>query len=58
MDHEFIAEIETWGSGGQMVDLVTLKDGKIILITEDTVVLYTNRTAFDAGTGGRTLHTQ
>jgi hypothetical protein len=58
MDHEFIARIETWGSGGQMLDLVTLKDGKILLITEAAVVMYANRTAFDSATDGKTLQTQ
>jgi hypothetical protein len=58
MDYEFIAGIETWGAGGQMLDLVTLKNGQILMITEHAVVLYENRTAFESGADGRTLHPQ
>ena len=58
MDYEFIAGIETWGSGGQMLDLVTLKNGKILMITENAVVLYESRTAFEAGAAGGTVHPQ
>jgi hypothetical protein len=52
---EFIADIETWGSGGQMLDVLTLDDGSILLIRRDAVVLYRNRAEFDAGIGGRAL---
>jgi hypothetical protein len=58
VDHEFIAGIETWGSGGYMLDLVTLKDGKVLLITEHAVVLYESRSAFDSGIGGTTLESR
>ncbi len=57
MDHEFIAEIETWGSGGRMADVITLKNGKIVLVTEDAVVVYASRAAFDAGTDAMSLRT-
>ena len=56
MDHEFIAEIETWGSGGQMLDVVTLKNGKILVITVSSVLLYESRAAFEAGEGGEAVH--
>lgn len=39
MEHEFISDVETWGSGGQMLDVVTLKNGEILLITGDALVL-------------------
>jgi hypothetical protein len=49
MDCEFIQDIETWGSGGHMMDIVTLKDGRILVIAEHGVVLYPSRAAFDSG---------
>ena len=49
MEHEFIAGIDTWGSGGEMFDVLTLKDGKVLVITEDTVAVYQSRDAFDSG---------
>ena len=52
MDHEFITSIETWGSGGQMLDIITLVDGRILLITATAIVLYANRAAFDFGREG------
>ena len=55
MEHEFIADIETWGSGGKMLDIVALKDGQILLITDEALVLYDGRSDFEAGLGGRTL---
>jgi len=56
MDHEFIVDIETWGSGNQMLDVVTLRNGKILMITEHTVIAYENRTAFEAGAAVGVLH--
>lgn len=58
MEHEFIADIETFGSGGQMLDVVKLKDGKILLITDDTLVLYDSWNDFESDTGARTLSWQ
>ena len=49
MDCEFIQAIETWGSGGQMMDVVVLKDGRILVIAEHRIALYKNRAAFDSG---------
>ena len=49
MDWEFIENIETWGSGGQMMDVVALKDGRVLVITEHGISLYENRVAFDSG---------
>ena len=50
MDYELIADIETWNSGGsQVLDMVTLKDGRVLVISEDAVVLYSDREDFDSG---------
>ena len=53
--HEFIAAIETWGSGGIMLDLVTLNDGSVMMITDSAIVLFASRDDFDCGRGGRSL---
>ena len=55
MEHEFVSGIETWGSGGQMLDLVTLNNGEILLVTDEAVILYDGRSHFEAGIGGRSL---
>ena len=44
-----MTSIETWGSGGQMLDIVTLADGRVLLITATVIVLYASRSAFDSG---------
>jgi len=49
VDHEFIKHIETWGSGGHMLDIITLVDGRVLLIRATAIVLYENRRAFDEG---------
>ena len=49
MDCEFIQDIQTWGSGGHMMDLVVLKDGRILVIAEYGIALYENWAAFDNG---------
>lgn len=49
MDCEFIQEIETWGSGGHMMDVLLLKDGRVLVLTESGVALYESRAAFDSG---------
>ena len=53
MDHAFIAGIESWGSGGQMLDVIMLTDGEVLVVMQDAVVLYANRDAFDAGSQGK-----
>jgi hypothetical protein len=58
MDYEFIASIETWGSGGQMLEIITLKDGRILLLREGAIVLYANRASFDSGRSGRRIDTE
>ena len=53
--HAFIADIETWGTGGHLLDLLTLKDGSVLMIADGTVVLYPSRGDFERGVGGRAL---
>ncbi len=43
MNLEHIKEISTWNSGGGvMLDLITLKDGRVLVVSDDVVVLYEN----------------
>lgn len=53
--HEFIAAIETWGSGGSMLDLITLRDGGILMIAHGAIVLHSSRDDLECGRGGRIL---
>jgi len=55
MECEFICNVETWGSGDQMMDIVTLRDGKILLITANAITLFDDRSAFESGISGATL---
>lgn len=54
-DHAFVDRIESWGSGDQMLDVVTLDNGEILLITDQSILLFASRDAFEAGTGARTI---
>lgn len=43
MEANHIDTVTTWDSGGGIaLDLVTLKDGRVLVISEDAVVLYEN----------------
>ena len=53
--HEFITAIESWGSGGTMLDVVTLKDGSVMMITDAAIVLFADRDDFERGRSGRVL---
>ena len=55
MECEFISKVETWGSGDQMLDILTLKDGKVPLITADAITLFDDRSAFESGITAATL---
>ena len=55
MECEFICSVETWGSADQMMDIVTLQDGKILLITADAITLFDDRSAFEFGIKGVSL---
>lgn len=47
---EHIAEVATWDSGGgQVLDVLTLRDGRVLAVSEDAVVLYENITDLEAG---------
>ena len=38
-----------------MMDILTLQDGKILLITENAITLFDDRSAFESGIGSATL---
>lgn len=47
---EHVAEVSTWDSGGgQLLDLIVLKDGRVLVISDDAAVLYENREDLEAG---------
>ena len=47
---EHINEVSTWDSGGGMVlDILTFKDGRVLAISEDSIVLYDNYEDLEAG---------
>lgn len=50
-EDSFIKEVdEGWHSGGNIyLDLITLKDGSVLVISEDAIDLYKNRKSFDDG---------
>lgn len=58
MDREFIEHIETWGSGGYMMDVVVLKDGRVLVIAEFGISVYESRAAFDSGGEGERVGAQ
>ncbi|MGZ4011068.1 MAG: hypothetical protein ACXVLF_08950 [Flavisolibacter sp.] len=47
---EYIKSISSWDSGGGIViDIVELKDGRVLGITDESVVLYPNMDALEEG---------
>ncbi|OZA27097.1 MAG: hypothetical protein B7X93_09740 [Hydrogenophilales bacterium 17-61-9] len=47
---EHLAEVATWDSGGgQVLDLLTLLDGRVLAVSEDAIVLYENIADLEAG---------
>ena len=41
MNHEFVERIETWNSGGNvMLDIIWLKSGKVLIISDEVVCKY------------------
>jgi len=47
---EHIAESTTWDSGGGIIlDILTLKDGRVIAISEDAIVLYSSVEDLEGG---------
>jgi len=50
MELEHIKSSTTWDSGGgQVLDLLTLKDGRVIVVSEDAVVLYDSQEELEVG---------
>ena len=50
MQLEWIKELETWDSGGgQVLDMLTLKDGRVLVISGDAVVLYASKEELEEG---------
>ena len=50
MELEYISETGTWDSGGgQVLDLLTLKDGRVLVISEESVVLYDSMEDLEEG---------
>lgn len=50
MELEHIEEVTTWDSGGgQVLDIITLKDGRVLVVSEDAVVLYPSMEEFEEG---------
>jgi hypothetical protein len=54
-DYAFIANIETWGCDGRPTDVISLKDGSVLVLTEAAVVLYESLGAFEADMGGKSI---
>ena len=45
--HEYVVEIKTWNSGGNiMLDIVTLNNGNVIVISDDAVSLWNSENEF------------
>jgi len=49
---EYIEDVSSWDSGGgTMLDLITLKSGKVIAISEEVAILYDNMEDLECGEG-------
>ena len=49
---EYISRVETWNSGGNvMLDIVHLKDGQILVISDEVVCRYSSVNEFMADQG-------
>ena len=49
MDHAYISALETWGSAGEFLDVITLHDGKVVAITATSLAVYDSASAFEEG---------
>ena len=50
MELEWVKEVGTWDSGGgQVLDMLTLKDGRVLVISGDAVVLYASMEDLEEG---------
>jgi hypothetical protein len=45
----FVAELDTWGSGDQLLDVLTLRDGRVVVIMASRLAVYDDERAFEAG---------
>lgn len=53
MDLQHIKELASWDSGGgQILDILTLLDGRVLVISDEAVVLYPDMETFESGEGG------
>jgi hypothetical protein len=47
---ENIVDISTWNSGGDVyLDVITLKDGRILAVSGEVVILYDSLEALESG---------
>ena len=47
---EHISEMSSWNlRGGQVLDFLSLKDGRALVISEDAVVLYASQEELETG---------
>lgn len=43
MDLEYVKQVSAWDSGGGIIlDLVELKDGRVLAISDEVMILYKN----------------
>lgn len=50
LELEYIAEAATWdGGGGTVMDLLYLKDGRVLAVSGDAVVLYSSLEELESG---------
>ena len=49
MDSAYISDVETWGSAGELLDVITLRDGKVVAITAASLAVYDSAAAFEEG---------
>ena len=53
MELKYIVEVTTWNSGGGIeLNIVTLKDGRVLAISDESVVLYASIDDLVAGEPG------
>lgn len=50
LDTEYVKSVSSWDSGGGiMIDVIELKDGRVLGITDESVVLYPSMEALEEG---------
>ncbi|MBD9363772.1 hypothetical protein [Methylomonas fluvii] len=50
LDTEYVKSVSSWDSGGGiLVDIVELKSGRVLGITDESVVLYPSMAALEEG---------